>query len=411
MSFEDVGLSARLCRSLALSGYASPTDIQRLAIPALLKGKDVLIHSKTGSGKTLAFVLPVMQLFEDSRDAKRRIIKALILVPTRELAVQIHGVIKLLGHQLTDPVRSAVLVGGLNIDVQIRALNHGADIAIATPGRLLDIMRRQSIRLASLQMLVIDEADRMFDMGFAGQLNDVLKALPQGRQQALCSATMTDKVKDLVSLSMRQPLTVEATDAGRAVASIHQRAIEVNRQNRGPLLRHLIRTEGWEQALVFVDSVRGADILAAKLRQGDIMADALHGGMTQSQRMQVLKEFKQRIIKVLVATDLVARGIDIDELPYVVNYDLPRSPNDYIHRIGRTARAGRQGVAVSFVGHEDRAHFALIERRHQLRLERQTVVGFELTGEALPSTKGKAPVKGHRMSKKDRARASAGKSL
>jgi ATP-dependent RNA helicase RhlE len=408
MSFALLGLSKDLLRSIELAGYETPTFIQENTIPVILKGQDLIAQSKTGSGKTASFVLPILQFFEDSRDPKRKVLKVLILTPTRELAMQAAQVIKVFGRGLSKPLRSIVLVGGLNIDLQIRNLHHGADIAVATPGRLLDLMGRKAINLNALNLLVVDEADKMFDMGFAAELEGVLNALPAKRQNVLFSATMNDKVIALTGKFMQNPVQVIAKDEVPTVETIHQRAIEVSRTNRGPLLRHLITTEGWEHVLIFVASIRAADILAAKLRTAGIMADALHGAMTQAQRTFVLNDFKNKTIKVMVATDIVARGIDIDKLPYVVNYDLPRSPNDYIHRIGRTARAGTNGVAVSFIGHEDKAHFALIEKRIQTRINRESIQGFELTGEAV-SEKGKAPVKGHRMSKKDKARALANK--
>jgi ATP-dependent RNA helicase RhlE len=410
MSFSTLGITANLLRSIELAGYEKPTEIQEKSIPVILKGQDLMAQAKTGSGKTAAFVLPILQSFEDSRDSKRRILKVLILTPTRELAVQVQGVLKVFGRHLPDPVRTILLIGGLNIDLQIRNLHHGADIAIATPGRLLDIIKRQEIKLSSLNLLVIDEADKMLDMGFTDQLQEILKAVPRRRQNALFSATMPDEIVRLANGLMTQPVRVQMQEEVPTVETIHQRVIEVNRTNRGPLLRHLIKTESWDHVLIFVASIQGADILAKKLRNADILADSLHGSMTQAQRTFVLDQFKIKKSKALVATDIVARGIDIDQLPVVVNYDLPRSPNDYIHRIGRTARAGLSGVAVSFVGHEDQDHFKLIERRIQARLPRESIKGFELTGSStVTQEKGKAPVKGHRMSKKDKARALAQK--
>ncbi len=407
MSFSLLGLSKDLLRAVELAGYETPTFIQANSIPVILKGQDLIAQSKTGTGKTASFVLPMLQSFEDSRDSKRKILKVLILTPTRELAMQVADVIKVFGRGLTNPLRIILLVGGLNIDLQIRNLHHGADIAVATPGRLLDLIRRKEVSLSSLNLLIVDEADKMFDMGFAGELEQVLQALPARRQNVLFSATINEEVISLTNKFMQNPVHVKAEEEAPTVETIHQRAIEVNRTNRGPLLRHLITTEKWDHVLVFVASVRAADILAAKLRTAGILADALHGGMTQAQRTFVLNDFKKRTVKVLVATDIIARGIDIDKLPFVVNYDLPRSPNDYIHRIGRTARAGESGVAVSFIGHEDKAHFTLIERRVRTRLQRESIKGFELTGHSPVEDKGKAPIKGHRMSKKDKARALA----
>ncbi len=407
MSFASLGLSKDLLGAIERAGYGSPTYIQQQSIPVILKGQDLIAQSKTGTGKTAGFVLPILQRFQMAQDPGQRILKVLILTPTRELAMQVADVIKVFGRNLPKPPRTILLVGGLNIDLQIRNLHHGADIGLATPGRLLDLLRRKATDFSALNLLVIDEADKMFDMGFATELSDVLKALPASRQNLLFSATIDERLASMTQAFMQDPCHVKVEEAVPTVETVHQRAIWVNRTNRGPLLRHLIMREGWEHVLVFVASVRGADILTAKLRTAGITANALHGGMTQAQRNFVLHEFRIRAIKVLVATDIIARGINIDKLPFVVNYDLPRSPNDYIHRIGRTARAGMSGVAVSFIGHEDEAHFRLIEKRVRMRLERETVTGFELTGQALFPEKGKPPVKGHRMSKKDKARALA----
>ncbi len=407
--FGSLGLSGDLQQAVQRAGYVTPTFIQAQAIPLILKSRDLIAQSRTGSGKTAAFVLPALQRCEAAAGPGRKTLKVLILTPTRELAVQVADVIKVLGRNLPKPLRTLILVGGLNIDLQIRNLQHGTDLAVATPGRLLDLVRRQKISFADLKLLVVDEADKMFDMGFSGELEALLQALPVPRQNVLCSATLGPEVIRLTESFMRDPVHVKAEDTAPLVDTVHQRAIEVNRTNRGPLLRHLIRSEGWEHVLVFVASVRGADILTAKLRSAGILANALHGGMTQAQRGFVLQEFRTKKIKVLVATDIMARGIDIDKLPYVVNYDLPRSPQDHIHRIGRTARAGMSGVGISFIGHEDQAHFRLIEKRVQMRLKRESVPGFELTGAPLPQEKGQAPVKGRRMSKKDKARALAAK--
>lgn len=407
MSFFTLGLSPDLLQSVGYAGYQQPTPIQAQAIPLILKGQDVIAEAKTGTGKTAAFVLPILQLLQNHPSEERKTIKALILAPTRELALQVSGEIKILGRSLAKPPRTTVIVGGMNIDVQLRSLIHGTDIVVATPGRLIDAAGKQAIDFKSLKFLVIDEADKMFDLGFAKELEAVLKLLPKIRQNLLFSATIDDKVRALAQTFMPDAAHIKIEDEAPTVDRIHQRVIEVNRNNRGPLLRHLIQTEAWPHVLVFVASVKAADLLAAKLIQANIEANVFHGDLTQTQRNQSLSDFKKKKIQVLVATDLAARGIDIHQLDCVVNYDLPRSPEDYIHRIGRTARAGTSGIAVTFVGHEDQAHFDLIEKRARMRLPRESVKGFELTGDPLPEVKGKAPVKGARMSKKDKARAAA----
>ncbi len=405
MSFDQLGLSSDLLQAVNLAGYREATAVQAQAIPLILKGKDAVVCSRTGTGKTASYALPILQLLQALPDEKHRRIKALILTPTRELAMQVNSVLKIYGRNLTKPLRSTLIVGGLNIDVQLRGLMHGADMVVATPGRLLDVVVRQKIDFSALKCLVIDEADKMLDLGFAVELESVLNLLPRHRQNLLFSATMSDKVRLIASRFMPQAEQVDAGGNAPAVATVVQRIIEVNRTSRGPLLRHLIQSGNWPQALIFAATVRGADVLTVKLNKADILSHPFHAGLTQAQRTQVLRDFKHKRLRVLVATDLAARGIDIDQLPYVVNYDLPRSPDDYIHRIGRTARAGAQGVAITFVGHEDKAHFSLIEKRMRLRNVRESIKGFELTGELMGKVKGKAPVKGSRMSKKDKLRA------
>lgn len=407
MSFSSLGLSPDLLEAVKYAGYEAPTSVQEKAIPLILKGQDLIVQAKTGTGKTASFALPVLQLLQDSVGGKKKVIRALILAPTRELAMQVDRAFKSYGRQLTRPLRTITLIGGLNIDLQIRNLHHGADIAVATPGRLLDLVRRGAIDLSSLNILVIDEADKMFDLGFAEELDAVLNVLPDQRQNLLFSATIDDKVNRLARKFMQNPANIQEEEGVPTAQRVQQRAIEVNRNNRGPLLRHLIQTEQWGQVLIFVSSVRDADILVVKLLKAGIEANAFHGGLTQAQRIQVLKDFKSKNFKALVATDLAARGIHIDKLHVVVNYDLPRSADDYIHRIGRTARVGEMGVAVSFIGHEDQAHFSLIEKRARVRLPRESIKGFELIGASLPKEKGQAPVKGRRMSKKDKIRALA----
>jgi ATP-dependent RNA helicase RhlE len=409
MSFPALGLSKDLLQAVEHAGYLQPTAIQVQSIPLILKKKDLIAEARTGTGKTASFALPILQLLQQEPDGERKKIKALILVPTRELAMQVNSAIKIYGRHLSRPLRSVLIVGGLNIDVQLRSMTHGTDIVVATPGRLLDVVIRQKVDFAFLRFLVIDEADKMFDLGFAKELESVLSLLPRQRQNLLFSATIDDKVRDLAAKFMPDAVHIKIEDEAPTVEGIDQRVIEVNHTNRGPLLRHLIQTEKWQHVLVFVASVRAADILGVKLNNAHIETESFHGGLTQAQRTQVLSDFKNKKINVLVATDLAGRGIDIDKLEVVVNYDLPRSPDDYIHRIGRTARAGATGTAVTFVGHEDQAHFTLIERRMRIRLQRESIQGFELTGEPLPEVKGKAPVKGLRMSKKDKARAAAGK--
>ncbi len=403
-SFTALGCSPDLIQAVGYAGYEQPTAVQAKTIPLVLAGKDLIAQSKTGTGKTAGFALPILQLLQDGPEEERKTIKALILTPTRELAMQVAAAIKIYGRHLTKPLRTTLVVGGLNIDVQLRNLIHGADIVVATPGRLLDVVIRQKVDFRTLQFLVIDEADKMFDLGFSKELVSVLNLLPLKRQNLLFSATIDDNVRELARKFMPEAVQIAIEEAASTVEKIHQRVILVNRTNRGPLLRYLIQSGHWEQVLIFVATVRGADILTVKLNNAHIQANAFHGGLTQAQRSEVLSDFKAKRIKVMVATDLAARGIDIDDLPYVVNYDLPRSPEDYIHRIGRTARAGKSGTAITFIGQEDQSHFSLIERRVRMRIPRESIKGYEITGAPLLEVKGSAPIKGKRMSKKDKAR-------
>lgn len=409
--FSQLGLSKDLLKAIERAGYQNPTAIQAQSIPLILEGKDIIAESKTGTGKTASFVLPILQQLQECPDQKRKTIKTLIMSPTRELAMQICNALKVYGRSLSTPVKTALIVGGANINVQLRSLIHGVDVVVATPGRLLDIARRERLDFTSLKILVIDEADKMFNLGFAEELECVLKLLPKNKQSLLFSATIGENIQALTKGLMPKAVNIKVEDALIPDVNIHQRIIEVNRTNRGPLLRHLIETEKWAQTLVFVSKARDADVMVGKLNKANIEAEAFHGGLTQGQRTRTLRDFKNKQFNVLVATDLAARGIDIHQLDCVVNYDLPRSSEDYIHRIGRTARAGAKGVATTFVGHEDQSHFALIEKRMQMCLKRESVKGFELTGKVLPKVKGSAPVKGLRMSKKDKLRAQTAKKI
>jgi superfamily II DNA/RNA helicase len=299
------------------------------------------------------------------------------------------------------------IIGGEDIQFQLRHLRRGVDVVVATPGRLLELIREEEICFDELRFLVIDEADRLLDLGFSEELDLLIKALPETRQSLLFSATYPKKVMQLTEQVMNNPSYINVIGDVPTVANIKQRVIEVNQVNRGPLLRHLLKTEKWEHVLVFVSSKRAARNLAAKLQRDGIQADAFHGDLDQDERTYVLSQFKNRNIRVLISTDIAARGIDIQNLSAVVNYDLPRSPVGYIHRIGRTGRAGSKGVAVSFVDHSDQAFFTVIEKRTKLQLDREQIPGFELTGAAPTRQKGLPPVKGKRPNKKDKARAAA----
>lgn len=398
-----------MARAAADKGYAAPTAIQAAAIAPILQGRDILGAAQTGSGKTAAFSLPLLQRLAGERPEAPRRLRALILVPTRELAAQVGESLRGLAQHLPAPIRIAVAFGGVSINPQMMALRGGADVMVATPGRLLDLVEHRALRLSAVSMLVLDEADRLFDLGFADELGRILALLPAQRQNLLFSATFPAAVRSLAEGLLREPVRIEVQAEAAEAPAIAQRAIEVDAARRTQLLRHLVQHEGWARVLVFVATKHAAEIVADKLRKAGIDAEPFHGVLSQGKRTQVLADFKASRVKVVVATDLAARGIDVVQLPAVVNYDLPRSAVDYLHRIGRTGRAGESGVALSFVSADSEAHFRLIEKRQGLNVPRERVAGFE---PAQPRASTSAPdgtggIKGKRPSKKDKLRAAA----
>ena len=365
--------------------------------------------AQTGSGKTAAFLLPILEALSARPGRSPRQARALILVPTRELALQIVEDIKRYGCHLQRPLKTCLAVGGVSASPQMMALRGGADLVVATPGRALELVDRNALRLSSVETLVLDEADRLFSLGFADELARLLALLPSRRQNLLFSATFPPAVQVLAEQLLREPIRV-AFDAGSVPAAadlIVQRAIDVDAGKRTLLLRHLLETHAWSHVLVFVASRYGADHVAMKLNRAGITAAALHGGLSQGARTQALVDFKAKRVRVLVATDVAARGLDIVQLPAVVNYDLPRSAVDYLHRIGRTGRAGEKGMAISFISADTGAQFRLIERRHRLELVREQIAGFEPTEVATPVLDQNGGVKGKRKSKKDKLREAA----
>jgi superfamily II DNA/RNA helicase len=415
-SFSDLGLDARSAALAADAGWAVPSAVQAATIPAVLQGRDVLGLAPTGSGKTAAYLLPLLQRLQAEPgvlEARPRRLRLLMLVPTRELAAQVADV----AAQLAPALKAVVAVGGLSINPQMMALRGGAHLVVATPGRLLDLLDHNALTLSDLHTLVLDEADRLLDLGFADELARVLAAVPAERQTLLFSATMPARLALLAARVLRQGvLRTDVRGVAEATpALIRQRAISVDTAQRTPLLRHLLHTERWPRALVFTATQYAAEHVADKLRHAGIAAAALHGRQSNQKRTQALDDLERGAINVLVATDLAARGIDIPALEVVVNHDLPRSPADHVHRIGRTGRAGNPGLAISFVcpdtlGSED--HFRLIEKRQQQRVPRETVAGFE--PKAPPAERVVAPgsdpnggIKGKRPNKKDKARALA----
>jgi ATP-dependent RNA helicase RhlE len=407
MPFDSLGLPDYLLRALAALSYEAPTNIQEQAIPLALAGHDLLAEAQTGTGKTAAFALPIiMQLNEGPARKPDNGISALVVVPTRELAGQVASAFQSYSRYAPRKVTTITLIGGESVAEQLRCLRDGASVVVATPGRLLDIIERDGIDLAALDTLVLDEADKLLDLGFSEELQTLLGVLPEGRQNLLFSATLAPKIVELSDRFLKDPVRVSIARE-EVTLRIVQRVIEVDRDRRRPLLQHLIAEEAWPQVLVFVASKRSAHNLANKLRGVGIEAAALHGDLEQSERTDVLRQFKNKKQQVLVATDLVCRGIDISGLSCVVNYDLPRSPNDYVHRIGRTGRAGKSGVAVSFIDHETQDHFRLIEKRANVSVKREQVDGFTLSPPTLKTEVDKGPIKGKRKSKKDRLREQA----
>lgn len=407
MPFASLGLSQSLVRAAVASNYHAPTEVQRAAIPAVLEGKDVRASAATGAGKTAAYVLPLLQRLSKTSPIRPRPTYVLILVPTRELAAQVGREIEKFEKFLPQPVKSVVAFGGVSINPQMMDLRGGAEVVVATPGRLLDLLEHNALHLNQVGTLVLDEADRMLDLGFADEVDRILKLLPQRRQNLLFSVTFPDDVEALAHRLLHDPVRIAVEHEPAEVPDIVQRAIEVDEAKRGPLLRHLIKTEKWPRALVFVASQHTAEHVAGKLIDAGVRATAFHGEMSQGARTRALEDIKDLHITVLVATDLAARGLDIVQLPVVVNYDLPRSTDDYLHRIGRTGRAGEKGMAVSFVTAATHAHFRLIEKRHDLQVPREQVPGYEPTELEPPPQPAGGGIKGRRMSKKDKLRAEA----
>ncbi len=403
-AFKRLGLSGQILLAIRKYAFTTPTPIQDKAIPQILKGDDLLVEAQTGSGKTACFAWLILQQISERKREGKKIVSALILTPTRELALQVTETLVNFGVFLTNRVSVLTVIGGESIEQQTQTLKSGVDIVVATPGRLLDLLDQKLLSLRHLNFFVLDEADKILDLGFAAELDSILQNVPGVRQNLFFSATYPEKVLEIVKRISKNPLPVKIDDVTPTVETIFQRVIEVNKEKRGMLLRHLIKEEKWSDGLVFVASKVAAHNLCGKLKKAGVRAGALHGDLSQPERNKALADFKRRKIDFLVATDVAARGIDIEKLSVVINYDLPRSPADYIHRIGRTGRAGETGLAVSFIDHEDQEHFKLIEKRAQIKLEREEVAGFELTGEAPEKVRGALPVKGKRKSKKDRAR-------
>jgi len=382
MSFSTLGLSDAIVRAVSEQGYTAPTPIQSQAIPAVLNGGDLLAGAQTGTGKTAGFTLPILhRLSTDAIGAAQRnktgarAIRALVLTPTRELAAQVEESVRLYGKYTN--LNSAVIFGGVGINPQIKLLKHGVDILVATPGRLLDHAGQKTVDLSKVEILILDEADRMLDMGFIHDIKKVLALLPPKRQNLLFSATFSDDIKALADKLLDNPQAIEVARRNSTVEVIAQKIHPVDRDKKHPMLSHLIKENSWNQVLVFTRTKHGANKLVEQLGKDGIGAMAIHGNKSQSARTKALAEFKDGSLQVLVATDIAARGIDIDQLPHVVNYDLPNVPEDYVHRIGRTGRAGATGEAVSLVCVDEHQMLKDIEKLIKQTLPRQVIPGFE----------------------------------
>ncbi|HEX8988460.1 MAG TPA: DEAD/DEAH box helicase, partial [Rhodocyclaceae bacterium] len=378
MHFTDLGLRAEILRSISEQGYDTPTPIQAQAIPLVLEGRDLMAAAQTGTGKTAGFTLPILQLLS-SRDTglslKRFKPRTLILVPTRELAVQVHESVRTYGKHLG--LKATAIFGGVGMTPQIKTLRAGVDIIVATPGRLLDHVSQRTVDLSGIEILVLDEADRMLDMGFIHDMRKIIALLPKQKQVLLFSATFSDEIRGLATGLLKNPASVEVARRNAAAEAVTQSVYHVDRSRKNELLVHLLDEHGWHQVLVFTRTKHGADALADKLGRAGIRAAALHGNKSQNQRQRALDDFKKLKVNVLVATDIAARGIDIDELPHVVNYELPNVPEDYVHRIGRTGRAGSTGEAISLVCVDEHKLLRDIERLLKKDIEKRQVAGFE----------------------------------
>jgi len=385
MAFDSLGLTPELLRAVVDEGYTEPTPVQAQAIPLVLAGRDVMAQAQTGTGKTAAFTLPILQrlqpLASSSPSPARHPLRALVLVPTRELAVQVYDSAKTYGKYL--PLRSAVVYGGVDMDAQIKELHAGVEFLVATPGRLLDHAQNKTVNLSRVEILVLDEADRMLDMGFMPDIKRILGLLPPLRQNLLFSATFSDDIKRLADQILRQPVKVEVARKNAPAELINHVVHRVSRDRKRSALVRMLRAKDLKQVLVFVATKQGAGRLARELVRDGIEATAIHGDKTQPEREKALNEFKENKVRVLVATDVAARGLDIEDLPHVVNFELPNTPEDYVHRIGRTGRAGKSGDATSLVSDDEMDRLRDIEK----------LLKFRIAVEALPGGDLEAPVR------------------
>lgn len=384
-SFKELGLISPLLARLADLKYEQPTAIQAQAIPSVLAGNDLIAGANTGSGKTATFALPLLQKIAHqiaeqaspkNHAADGNFVTGLILVPTRELAKQVADSVRSYAVHFNGSIKTVAVFGGVSANTQMLALRGGSDILVATPGRLLDLISSNAVKLDRVKTLVLDEADRMLSLGFTEELTELLALMPKQKQTLLFSATFPEKVKNLTTELLNNPVEIQVQSAD--ASTLVQRAFTVNKGDKTSVLAHLIKENDWRQVLIFVNSKNGCEYLAYKLSKRDVTADVFHGNKGQGARSRVLDSFKAGEIDVLIATDIAARGLDIEKLPVVINFDLPRSPSDYMHRIGRSGRAGEVGLAISLIDYEDYHHFHIIEKKNKIRLEREQVAGFEV---------------------------------
>ena len=375
MTFKDLGLSDSLLKAIEEKGYTKPSPIQEKAIPKVLEGKDMLASAQTGTGKTAGFTLPILQLLDNGVDYRKRPIRTLILTPTRELAAQIHQNVKEYGKYMD--LKSMVMFGGVKQKPQVAQLRDGVDILIATPGRLIDLNNQGFVNLKKVEILVLDEADRMLDMGFLRDIQRIMTLLPERRQNLLISATFSKDIKKLANGILTNPVSVEATPENTTVEVIKQRIIRMDKPRKTAYTIKMISEGDWQQVLIFTRTKHGANKLAEKLNNKKITAMAIHGNKSQNHRTKALAQFKKGEVRVLVATDIAARGIDIPLLPHVINYEIPNISEDYVHRIGRTGRAGANGVAISLVDNDELAYIRDIEKLTKQKFEKEVIEGYE----------------------------------
>ena len=391
MSFQSLGLNNSLLKAVEKQGYTTPSPIQKKAIPLILEGKDVLASAQTGTGKTAGFTLPMLQILDETRHPKFRPIRALILTPTRELAAQVYDNVRDYGTYLN--MKSTVVFGGVKAKAQIATIRQGVDVLVATPGRLLDLENQKALSLKRVEILVLDEADRMLDMGFLRDIKKIMSLMPAKRQNLLFSATFSKEIKDLAAGILHNPVLVEAAPQNSTAEKVAQKIFRVDKGQKTALVTKLISEGNWKQVLIFTRTKHGANKLTKKLLASKISAAAIHGNKSQGARTKALAEFKKNDIRVLVATDIAARGLDIPLLPHVINFELPNVPEDYVHRIGRTGRAGAKGEALSLVCIEEMEYVRQIEKLLGQKLEAEILEGFEPNNTTEPGKKKQNPTK------------------